>query len=272
MLDAPRDLKTEPESTPAWPDADWVSADVKLQLPPRGSWYLTMKPSFDIFLGGMLLVAVLPFMLFAWVLVKLTSRGPGFYVQTRRGRDGKPYKIWKLRSMHHNVEAISGGAKWATQNDTRVFWLGKILRKTHLDELPQLFNVIRGEMSLVGPRPERPEVIESKGLNGKVAGYSIRSIIYPGVTGLAQVQLPADSDIVSVKHKVYYDLYYIVNQSLWLDFRICSATIMKAAGMKPEWLRRIFFLPTREEVIEQFLALIHAPMPRGSHPKMQPAL
>ena len=126
----------------------------------------------------------------------------------------------------------------------------------HIDELPQLFNVLKGEMSLIGPRPERPEVIASKGLRDHVPGYDLRTAIMPGVTGLAQVQQPADSDGVSVRHKVYYDLYYLVNRSLWLDMRLIAATALKAF-LGPVWLRRLLFLPTREAVVAQVLAMAH---------------
>jgi len=160
--------------------------------------------------------------------------------------------------MHHNNEK-QFGTQWAKPGDPRIFKLGKLLRASHFDELPQLFNVLLGHMTLVGARPERPEVIEKKNLRSLVPGYDLRLIIKPGVTGLAQVQLPADSDIRSVRHKVAYDLYYIVHRSLWLDIRLCCATVCKAAGMGPTWLRRIFFLPTRDQVAAQFLALIAEP-------------
>jgi lipopolysaccharide/colanic/teichoic acid biosynthesis glycosyltransferase len=260
-----------PVATPDWPEADWVKADAHLQLPDGGSWYRSVKPSVDVFSAAVLLLFALPLILLAWAAVRLTSTGPGFYVQTRRGRDGKPYRIIKIRSMYHNIE-LKSGVQWSSgHNDRRIFRVGKILRKTHLDELPQLFNVLRGEMSLFGPRPERPEVIEKKGLHNKVPGYGVRSIVYPGVTGLAQVQLPADSDITSVRHKVYYDLYYIVNQSFWLDARIAGATLFKSLGMGPEWLRRLFLLPSREQVIEQFLTLIFPGSESDSRPHLQPA-
>ena len=123
--------------------------------------------------------------------------------------------------------------------------VGQLLRKCHIDEFPQLLNVLRGEMSLVGPRPERPEVIQGKGLAERVPGYSLRMSVKPGITGLAQVQLPADSDLRSVRHKIVYDLYYIANRSLWLDARIMVATVLKAIGITPTWLRRICMLPSQ---------------------------
>ena len=239
-----------------WKEADRVSARTRIQLPDReGDWYAAMKPSVDFLTAIALLVPIFPFILLAWLLVKLSSRGPGFYIQTRTGRAGLPYRIIKVRSMHHKAEEIHGGPKWSHAGDARIFGMGKILRRTHLDELPQLFNVLRGEMSLVGPRPERPEVIASKGLCDEVPGYEVRMVARPGITGLAQLQLPADSDIRSVRRKVYYDLYYILNQSLWFDFRIGVATFFKASGMGPKWLRRLFFLPSPDAVLRQFLAV-----------------
>jgi lipopolysaccharide/colanic/teichoic acid biosynthesis glycosyltransferase len=119
-------------------------------------------------------------------------------------------------------------------------------------------------MSLVGARPERPEVIQSKSLRELVPGYDLRLLIKPGVTGLAQVQLPADNDIRGVRHKIAYDLYYVINRSLWLDIRIILATICKSAGMNRDWLRKLFFLPSRDDVAQQFLALVHPPLKCGS--------
>jgi lipopolysaccharide/colanic/teichoic acid biosynthesis glycosyltransferase len=238
-------------TTRPWPQIDWLSPDVKVDLTPANGWYAAMKPALDFALAVVLLVPALPLIGLCWLLTKLTSPGPGFYTQTRSGQDGRSYKIIKIRTMHNNIESRTG-IQWSQKGDCRVTRLGAFLRATHLDELPQLFNVLRGEMGLVGPRPERPEVIRTKGLGDLVPGYDRRLDVRPGVTGLAQVQLPADSDIASVRHKVVYDLYYIANRSLWLDLRICGATLMKAAGMGPAWLRTLFFLPDRDEVAALF--------------------
>lgn len=263
-------MSSPQQSTPPWPAIDWLGTNTRIELVVADRWYGAMKPTFDLVTAFLLLIVALPIIAVSWVIVRLTSAGPGFYVQTRAGREGQPYSIIKLRSMAHNCEARSG-IQWSQKGDLRITRIGKILRLTHLDELPQLINVLRGEMSLVGPRPERPEVIRAKGLGDQVPGYRHRLWVKPGVTGLAQVQLPADSDLASVRHKVVYDLYYIVHQSLWLDLRIIAATVFKAAGMGPESLRRIFFLPTRDQVAEAFLQSV-APKQEhaGSSAQLQP--
>lgn len=254
-------------ATPTWPEVDCVRGDAPLFVTPARGWYTSVKPAAEILAAAILLLPALPLILFAWLLIKLTSPGPGFYSQTRAGRDGRAFEIVKIRSMHHS-KRVSGDMNWAKANDVRITPVGKFLRLTHLDELPQLFNVLRGEMSLVGPRPERPEVISEKGLAASVPGYDLRSEISPGVTGLAQVQLPADSDVLSVRHKVYYDLYYLTNQSLWLDIRIAAATLLKSF-LSPHQLQKVCLLPTRERVCTQFLALRYPPIPAegsAAHP------
>jgi lipopolysaccharide/colanic/teichoic acid biosynthesis glycosyltransferase len=254
----------------SWPEIDWVAADAALLVPPRGGWYSAAKPAVDFLLAVPLSLLLAPVVALAWAAVRLSSPGPGFYVQTRSGQGKRPYPIFKLRTMAFNCEAV-GGIQWSQKGDARVTTLGKILRKTHLDELPQLANVLRGEMSLVGPRPERPEVIDGKGLSAAVPGYEHRLSVKPGVTGLAQIQLPPDSDLTSVRHKVAYDLYYIMNRTLWLDARIVVATALKAAGVGPVWLRRLFRLPTREQVAAGFVSVVVTPPPRGSSVSFQPA-
>jgi lipopolysaccharide/colanic/teichoic acid biosynthesis glycosyltransferase len=246
------------QSTPLWPEVDDVPGDTLLYCEPEGNWYTALKPTFETIIASILMLPALPFIGLAWLAIKISSQGPGFYIQTRLGQNGKPYRIIKIRSMKH-CPTVASNINWAKlSGDERITTVGKILRALHLDELPQLFNVICGEMSLIGPRPERPEVIKEKQLATHVPGYDLRMIVKPGVTGLAQVQLPADTDVISVRHKLYYDLYHLVNQSPWLDFRICLATLLKAV-LGPETLRRVLFLPTREQVCEQFLALCTPP-------------
>lgn len=190
--------------------------------------------------GGSLLILTIPLILICWLAVRLTSRGPGFYSQQRVGRYGKLYRIYKIRSMHMNCEAATG-AVWAQKNDPRVTVVGGILRKLHLDELPQLWNVLRGDMSLVGPRPERPEFVEM--LTRSISGYADRLAVRPGVTGLAQIQLPPDQDIDSVRVKVNLDRAYLQRCGLWMDLRILFGTGIYLVGFSFPSVRTIAFLP-----------------------------
>jgi lipopolysaccharide/colanic/teichoic acid biosynthesis glycosyltransferase len=261
--------RTAPPAPAGWPVIDELDSHADLTVRPAAGWYAAAKTVTDLTLALALLVPGLPVILACWSAVKLTSPGPGFYTQTRVGRHGRKYTIFKIRTMAANAEP--SGAQWARENDARVTPLGRFLRATHLDELPQLFNVLLGHMSLVGPRPERPELIQNKGLAERVPGYGQRLLVKPGVTGLAQLQLPADSDLSSVRHKVVYDLYYVEYSSLWLDLRILAATVLKALGVGPTWLRRLFLLPTRVTVAEAFLENLTSPSPSTTLPGLQPA-
>ena len=265
------DLNPELIGHAAWPDVDWLAPDTPVELPPATGWYAPMKPSIDYLLALALAVPALPVVGVCYALVRLGSAGPGFYLQTRSGLRGKPYRILKLRTMGHDCEATTG-IQWSQKGDLRVTRLGKFLRRSHLDELPQLFNVLRGEMSLVGPRPERPEVIAAKGLAKQVPGYARRLDVKPGVTGFAQLQLEADSDLTSVRRKVAYDLYYIANQSFLFDLRLILATVAKTAGVSMPWLRRLFVLAKRERVGLYFRTLTPqaAPLAGGSATQFQP--
>ena len=156
------------------------------------------------------------------VLVRLTSRGPGIYRQERIGRNGKRFMMYKIRTMRVNAEENTG-AVWSPRSDPRITWVGRVLRRLHLDEFPQVFNVVRGDMSLIGPRPERPEFVEI--LNKKVPGYSLRHKVKPGITGLAQINLPPDVNLNCVRRKLTLDLEYIKTARFSLDFRmfLCSS-------------------------------------------------
>jgi lipopolysaccharide/colanic/teichoic acid biosynthesis glycosyltransferase len=147
--------------------------------------------------------------------------------------------------MYHNCEKHTGPI-WALPCDPRVTWIGRYLRKTHLDELPQLWNILRGDMSLVGPRPERPEFVPE--LQKAIPHYNARLLVRPGVTGLAQVQLPADTDLASVRRKLAYDLYYIRNTCFWLDFRLVACTAAHVVGVPFHVLCRWFFMPSQAQV------------------------
>jgi lipopolysaccharide/colanic/teichoic acid biosynthesis glycosyltransferase len=185
-------------------------------------------------------IVALPMIAIAWSLVRLTSAGPGFYSQTRVGRKGRVYRIHKIRTMLHNCES-STGATWCRQGDPRVTWIGRVLRKLHIDELPQLWNVLRGEMSLVGPRPERPEFVGP--LSQQLENYDDRHTVRPGVTGLAQIQLPADQDLESVRKKLVLDRCYVMNRSFWLDVRILLGTMIYLVGFSYSLVRKLVWLP-----------------------------
>jgi lipopolysaccharide/colanic/teichoic acid biosynthesis glycosyltransferase len=175
-----------------------------------------------VFSVALLVAAAIPMAVIA-LLVKLTSPGPAIYSQTRLGRGGHPFRIYKFRTMWHDCERHSG-PRWCSHGDPRVTPLGRFLRWSHLDELPQLWNVLEGDMSLVGPRPERPEFTPT--LEGCFPRYRERLQVRPGVTGLAQIQLPPDTDLTSVRRKLAYDLYYVERRTLWLDLRLIASTAL----------------------------------------------
>jgi len=183
--------------------------------------YLTFCRMVDILyscIGLLILVLLLPFI----ALINLFfNKGPLFYSQVRVGRTSKPFKIIKLRTMVKNAE--KAGAQWAQKNDSRITPFGKILRKTRIDELPQFINIFKGDMALIGPRPERPEFV--KELKEKIPFYETRHIIKPGLTGWAQVNAKYASSDDDALEKLQYDLYYIKERSLFLDFRIVVKTI-----------------------------------------------
>jgi lipopolysaccharide/colanic/teichoic acid biosynthesis glycosyltransferase len=221
---------------------------------PKG--YLPYKHAVEMVAACLLVPLVAPVTLLAALVVKLTSRGPAFYAQLRVGRNGRPFKLFKLRTMVHDCERESG-PRWASANDPRVTPLGRFLRRTHLDEFPQLWNVLRGEMSLVGPRPERPEFVGQ--LEAAIPGYRQRLLVRPGVTGLAQVQLPPDTDLDSVRRKLTYDLFYVQTMSPWLDLRILTSTAFKVVGVPFPTLRALFGMPSAEAVQARYLLLAGKP-------------
>ena len=193
------------------------------------------------------LIAMAPAIVVIGVLIKATSPGPIFYSQTRVGLDrraprgprhqsrreedlgGRVFTIWKFRSMRVDAEA-PGVAVWAAESDPRITKIGAFIRKTRLDELPQLWNVVRGEMNVVGPRPERPSIFLS--LRTLVESYHLRQRVKPGITGWAQINLAYDSSIEDVKKKVALDLEYIAARSLWLDLKIMASTIPVMIGRR----------------------------------------
>jgi lipopolysaccharide/colanic/teichoic acid biosynthesis glycosyltransferase len=215
----------------------------------RNRWvYEAIKPAVDLSFAFVMGLLALPFIVLGGLLVKLTSRGPIFYSQTRVGRFGRSFRIYKIRSMYHNCEATSG-AQWATKKDPRVTLVGKILRKLHIDELPQIWNILRGDMSLVGPRPERPEFV--KILEREIDDYQARHSVKPGLTGLAQIQLPPDSDIESVRKKLHLDLVYIHHRGFWLDLRVMFGTAVYLVGFSYAFVRKLLRLPHSKPVVSK---------------------
>ncbi|MDW8325260.1 MAG: sugar transferase [Anaerolineales bacterium] len=209
-------------------NADWVIAAYMDESRTRLT-YLLIKRFLDIALaliGLALLAVLLPFIA---LLIRLESPGPVFYRQTRLGRGGRPFTLYKFRSMVTNAEA-DGKARWATSDDDRVTKVGAFLRRSRLDEAPQFWNVLRGEMSLVGPRPERPEFIEE--LEREIPFYRARLIVQPGLTGWAQVNYGYTSTIADAAIKLQWDLYYIKHRSLWFDLLILWRTVRVVLGFK----------------------------------------
>jgi len=195
---------------------------------------------FNFVVAFLMLVVASPIMLLTAIVIRLTSRGPIFYTQTRVGLDrrwnrtralrerrsedlgGSPFTIYKFRSMRVDAEA-NGQAVWASQDDDRVTMIGKFIRKSRTDELPQLLNVLRGEMNIVGPRPERPSIFVR--LRESIEEYPIRQRVKPGITGLAQINNKYDECLDDVRRKVEYDLQYLRNQSIAEDIKIMILTV-----------------------------------------------
>jgi exopolysaccharide biosynthesis polyprenyl glycosylphosphotransferase len=164
----------------------------------------------------------LPLLPFVVLAIKLSSRGPILYRQSRVGRDGSVFQCYKFRTMRSDAEADTGPT-WAKDDDPRITRVGKFLRKTRIDEIPQLYNVLRGDMSFVGPRPERPEFVEA--LNQQIPHYQLRHSIRPGITGWAQILYKYGNSVEDAKEKLRYDLYYMKNMSAGLDLLIILSTI-----------------------------------------------
>ena len=190
---------------------------------------LRIKRIIDILLALVLLIATSPLVLLSAILIKLTSKGPVFFKQTRVGFKGDLFTIYKLRTMIRNAE--KNGAQWASNDDPRVTIIGNFLRKSRLDELPQCWNVLKGDMSFVGPRPERPEF--TKDLADCIPYYNLRHTVKPGITGWAQVIFPYGASQEDALKKLQYELYYIKNQSLLLDLNVIlrtSITVFQRTG------------------------------------------
>ncbi|MFH0964128.1 MAG: exopolysaccharide biosynthesis polyprenyl glycosylphosphotransferase, partial [Planctomycetota bacterium] len=198
---------------------DWlVRANLHLDRP----YLFALKRGCDLCAAALGLALTLPFWPLFALLVTLTSRGPAFYRQTRVGRFGRPFTICKFRTMRLDAES-DGRARWAETNDPRVTSVGRIFRKTRVDELPQLWNILRGDMSFVGPRPERPEFVEH--LSSRVPCYSWRHLARPGLTGWAQIAFRYGASMEDAREKHRYDLYYVKHVNFSLDLYIFLRTI-----------------------------------------------
>ena len=193
--------------------------------------YYRWKHAPERVVAALLLIPAIPIMLIAMLGICISSPGWPLFCQIRVGKNGRYFRIYKLRTMRPNAEADTGPV-FATKNDKRKTLVGKILRKLHIDELPQLFNVLSGHMSLIGPRPERPEFVAvlAKG----IPHYANRLLVLPGITGLAAINLPPDDGLESARRKQELDELYIRTASFWLDVRMLLCTSLRMFGLSGE--------------------------------------
>ena len=194
--------------------------DIMPQLMPE--WEKKLKRLLDVLVSSLILIISLPVIIPTAIAIKLESKGPVFFRQTRCGMNDTVFKIVKFRSMFNDAEKLTGPV-WSQKDDPRITKVGKFIRKVRIDEIPQMYNVLKGEMSLVGPRPERPFFVEK--LSKEIKYYKRRLKVRPGITGWAQVKHKYDETIEDVKIKLRYDLFYIENMSLRMDFKILFRTI-----------------------------------------------
>ena len=200
---------------------DWFLSSAGFSM--MGSKFsLRLKRLVDVILALFLLVISTPVIAIACGIVKLNSRGNPIFKQTRVGLNGKEFQIYKIRTMA--LDAESDGAKWAAKSDPRITKVGVFLRKSRVDELPQCWNILKGEMSFIGPRPERPEFTQQ--LAEEIPYYELRHLVKPGLSGWAQVMYPYGASVKDALKKLEYDLYYIKHQSLLLDLNIMLRTVM----------------------------------------------
>ncbi|MFA3784121.1 sugar transferase [Melioribacteraceae bacterium 4301-Me] len=195
--------------------------DVMPELMPE--WEKKIKRLMDIFLSLAVLLITLPITLITAVAIKIDSKGPILYAQERMGQGGKIFKIYKFRSMIKDAEKLTGPV-WSSKDDPRITKVGRFIRKFRIDEIPQMFNILKGDMSFVGPRPERPFFVEK--LSKEIPYYKRRLKVRPGITGWAQVKHKYDETIDDVKEKLKYDFFYIENMSLKMDFIIILRTVL----------------------------------------------
>jgi exopolysaccharide biosynthesis polyprenyl glycosylphosphotransferase len=187
--------------------------------PGRVNWRI--KRALDFTFATLVFIAVSPIVVLLMALVWITSPGPALFVQERIGLAGKKFKLFKLRTMI--VHAPDADQRWTAKQDERITPIGRVLRRYRLDEFPQLINVIRGEMSLVGPRPEQPDIVSE--LEAEIPFYDVRHIVKPGISGWAQVNYPYGSSVSDARRKLEYDLYYMKHYSLFLDLYVVVRTL-----------------------------------------------
>jgi exopolysaccharide biosynthesis polyprenyl glycosylphosphotransferase len=205
-------------------DLDLLTANDLLTTQGFAAYRLTaaLTRFSDVILSICMLVLLLPLMVLTALAIKIDSQGPVFYRQQRVGQFDKPFTLYKFRSMAADAEA-GGKPRWAQRQDPRVTRVGRFIRATRIDELPQLVNVLRGQMALVGPRPERPHFVDQ--LSRAIPFYRHRSYVKPGVTGWAQINFPYGASVEDAREKLTYDLYYVKHRSLLLDAFILLSTV-----------------------------------------------
>lgn len=229
------DARETVHATPIHRDSD-RPVSLWPRQPIQTSSYFRFKYTLEPIIAALLAIPAIPVVLILICLVRVTSRGPAIYRQKRVGLNRRVFSIYKIRTMEMDAESNSG-PKWSSPDDPRVTGLGRVLRSLHLDELPQLVNVIMGDMSIIGPRPERPEFVNV--LIKQVDHYTDRLNVKPGITGLAQIYLPPDETTDCVRRKVCFDRAYINTASPLVDVQIWLCTIVRILGIRkgrgPRW-------------------------------------
>lgn len=210
--------------------------EIEAGSPIEAAPYFRWKEVLDRALAAGLLVPGIPIIGLSIALTRLTSKGPGIYRQARVGKGRRPFTMYKIRTMGQDAEDGTGPV-WTTADDGRITSVGRFLRRVHLDEFPQLFNVLKGEMALIGPRPERPEFVAL--LSKEIPNYLDRLTVKPGITGLAQINLDPDVDFESVRRKLVLDTEYIKHATVFLDARVLLGTLLYLVGCKAELAKRI---------------------------------
>ena len=216
--------------------------------PFLGKTYLQLRPLMDYGISFIGLLIASPVLIVTGIAIKITSSGPVFYTQVRVGKDGCLFNIIKFRTMRADAE-FQTGPVWTKKNDPRITTIGRFLRETHIDELPQLINVLKGDMGIIGPRPERPHFVDM--LNDEIHGYSRRLSVKPGITGLAQCYCEPDETIRDVKRKLRYDVLYIEKRCWMLDLEILWRTLcIGLLGGKLQNPRKLF-IQEKAQLIEE---------------------